>query len=83
MGKKNNQTSVSYADREIPTLWSTDNIENSVNLFLALAGYPRVGISLSALETDDKFYSSIIKVNEPVTLRLFRHRADKITDISI
>ena len=29
IGKKNNQTSVSDADREIPTLGSTDNAGNS------------------------------------------------------
>ena len=32
IGKKNNQSSVSDADREIPTLGSTDNTGNSVNL---------------------------------------------------
>ena len=32
IGKKNNQTSVFDADREIPTLGSTDNAGNSVNL---------------------------------------------------
>ena len=32
IGKKNNQTLVSDADREIPTLGSTDNAGNSVNL---------------------------------------------------
>ena len=30
MGKKNNQTSVSDADREIPTFGSRDNAQNSV-----------------------------------------------------
>ena len=32
IGKKNNQTMVSDADQEIPTLGSTDNAGNSVNL---------------------------------------------------
>ena len=32
IGKKNNQSSVSDADQTIPTLGSTDNAENSVNL---------------------------------------------------
>ena len=32
IGKKNNQTLVSDADREIPTLGSTDNAGNLVNL---------------------------------------------------
>ena len=32
IGKKNNQTSVSDADQEIPTLGSTDNAGNPVNL---------------------------------------------------
>ena len=32
IGKKNNQTSVSDADREIPTLGSVDNAANSGNL---------------------------------------------------
>ena len=34
IGKKNNQSLVSDADREIPTLRSTDNAGNSVNLRL-------------------------------------------------
>ena len=37
--KKNN---VSDADREIPTLGSTDNAGNSISL---VSGFPRVGIS--------------------------------------
>ena len=32
MGKKNNQSSVSDADREIPTIGSTDNAGNLLNL---------------------------------------------------
>ena len=40
MGKKNNQTSVSDADREIPTLGSTDNAENSVNLVSGIIRLP-------------------------------------------
>ena len=56
-GKKNNQSSVSEADREIPTLGSTDNAGNSGNL---VSVYPRVGISRSASETDDRFYLSAL-----------------------
>ena len=58
IGKKNNQTSVSDADREIPTLGSADNVRNSVTSFPALSVYPRVGISLSESETDVRFYLS-------------------------
>ena len=56
IGKKNNQTSVSDADREIPTLGSTDNARNSVNLVSGINRYPRFGISLSESKTDDRFY---------------------------
>ena len=59
IGKQNNQTSISDADREIPTLGSTDNAGNSVNSFPALSVYPRVGFSLSEAETDDRFYFSV------------------------
>ena len=56
MSKKNNKTSVSDAEREIPTLESTENAGNSVNLVPALSFYPRVvGISLFASETNDRF----------------------------
>ena len=51
IGKKYNQTSVSDADREIRSLGLTDNAGNRVS---ALSIYPRVGISLSASETDEK-----------------------------
>ena len=51
IGKKNNQTSVSDADREIPTLGSPDNAGKLVNL-VALSVYLRVGISRSASVTD-------------------------------
>ena len=40
MDKKNNQTSVSDADREIPTLGSTDNAGNSVNLVSGIIRLP-------------------------------------------
>ena len=61
---KNNQTSVSDADREIPTRGSTDNAGNPVpetryTSFPALSVDPRVGISRSASETDVRFYLSI------------------------
>ena len=52
IGKKNSQTSVSDADREIPTLGSMSNAGNSVNLVSGIICYPRVGISKSASETD-------------------------------
>ena len=40
IGEKNNQTSVSDADREIPTLGSTDNAGNSVNLVSGIISLP-------------------------------------------
>ena len=40
IGKKNNQTSVSDADRQIPTLGSTDNAGNSVSLVSGFWYYP-------------------------------------------
>ena len=52
IGKKNNQTSVSDADREIPNLGSTDNAGNSVNLVSGIFRLPSVGISLSASVID-------------------------------
>ena len=57
IGKKNNQTANSDADREIPTLGSTDNSGNSINLVSGIIRLPSDGISLTALETDDIFYS--------------------------
>ena len=54
MGKKNNQTLVFNADREIPTLGSTDNAGNSINLVSGIIRLPSVGISLPASGTDDK-----------------------------
>ena len=58
IGKKYIQLSMYDADREIPTLGSTDNAGSSVNSFPALSVYPRVGISLSESETYDRFYLS-------------------------
>ena len=69
---KNNQTSVSNAERETPTLGSMDKTRNlflalSVdlragilfeNLFLALSVDTRVGIIRSASETNVRFYLS-------------------------
>ena len=40
IGKKNNQSSVSDADREIPILGSTDNAGNSVNLVSGIIRLP-------------------------------------------
>ena len=56
--KKNNQTSVSDADRKIPTHRSADNVENEVSMFPALFVDQRDGISRSASVTDDRFYLS-------------------------
>ena len=68
IGKKNNQPSVSDADREISTLGSTDNAGNSVKL---VSGIIRLSsgwdFSRSASKTDDRFYLS-------VPLRLFHIR---------
>ena len=75
MGKINNQSSVSNADREIPTLGSTDNAGNEVNLVPALSVYPRFGIALSASETDDRFYLYHID-NAKLVTRLYDKRND-------
>ena len=40
IGKKYNQTLASDADREIPTLGSTDNAGNSVNLVSSIIRLP-------------------------------------------
>ena len=40
IGKKNNETLVSDADREIPTLGATNNAENSVNLVSSIIQLP-------------------------------------------
>ena len=40
IGKKHNQTSVSDADREMPTLRSMDNAGNSVNLVSSIIRLP-------------------------------------------
>ena len=63
---------------EIPTGGSTDNAGNSVNLVSALSVYPWVGISLSALETDDGFYLSC---NQRKTIFFFS--ADVLSEDSI
>ena len=57
--KKNNQSLVSDADREIPTLGSTNNAGNLVNLDSGIILFPRVQISRSASETDDRFFFSL------------------------
>ena len=58
IGKKNNQSSVSDAERKIPTLGSTDNASNSVNIVSGIIRLPSGGISRFASETDDRFYLS-------------------------
>ena len=40
IGKKDNQTLVFDADREIPTLGSTDNAGNEVNLVSCIIRFP-------------------------------------------
>ena len=57
IGMKKKSIIGSDAEREILTLGSTDNAGNLVTSFPALSVYPRVGISLSASVTDDRFYS--------------------------
>ena len=59
IGKKNNQLSVPEADREILTLESKDNAGNSVNLISGIIRLPSGWDSLSASETNDKFYLSL------------------------
>ena len=60
VGKKNNQSSVSNADREIPNSGQRIMLETQQTSFPALSVYPWVGISLSASETDDRFYLSFL-----------------------
>ena len=57
IGKRNNQSPVSDADREIPTLGSKDNAGNSVNLVSGIIRSTS-GWDWSALETNDRFYLS-------------------------
>ena len=40
IGKKNNQTSVADADREVPTLGSAENAGNSINLVFDIIRLP-------------------------------------------
>ena len=54
IGKKNNQSSVFDADREIPALGSTDNVANEVNLVSGIIHLPSGWNSLSVLETNDR-----------------------------
>ena len=56
IGKKHNQSSVSDADQEIPTIGSTDNAGNSEISFPAISVYPRVEISRSASNINDRFF---------------------------
>ena len=58
IGKKSNQTSVSDADRDLPILGSTDKAGNSENLVSGIIRLPSVEISLSASETEIRFYFS-------------------------
>ena len=60
IGKKNNQTSVSDADREIPTLGSTDINGNSVNLASGIVRLP-LGWDFSVC-IGDRFYFSLSTV---------------------
>ena len=54
IGKKNNQSSVFDADREISTLGSRDNAANKVNLVSGIIDLPSGWNSLSVLETNDR-----------------------------
>ena len=58
IGKKNNQTSVSDADQEIPTLGSTDNAENLVNFISGIICLPSGCDFWSASVTMIRFYLS-------------------------
>ena len=53
--KKTNQSLVSIADREIPTLGSPDNARNLVNLVSSIIHLPSAWDFWSASETDDRF----------------------------
>ena len=64
IGKKNNQSSVFDADREVSTLRSKDNAGNSVNLISDIVRLPLVGISRFASETNDRFYLSVLGIAE-------------------
>ena len=66
IGKKNNQVSVSYVDREIHTLRSTDNAGNLVTSFPESSVYPRVEISPSALEHWLGAYSTRVPLSRSV-----------------
>ena len=60
-GKKNDCSLISDADREIPTLGSTDNVGNLINLVTCII----LGavIFLSASKTNDRFYSTTCMLN--------------------
>ena len=51
IGKENNQSPVSDADREIPALGATDNAGNLINPFPSLSIYPP-GLDLSVCTGD-------------------------------
>ena len=60
--KKNNQSSVSNAGGEIPTLGSMDNAGNSINLVSSIICFPQVRISRSASRpTTDSIYLTLAK----------------------
>ena len=59
INKKNNQSSVSDADRKILTLRSMDNAGNSVNLVSGIICYPLIVTSRSASEFIDRVYLSL------------------------
>ena len=52
IGKKNYQSSVSNADREIPNLGSTDNAGNSVNLVSGIAVHANLIRFMSVFQPD-------------------------------
>ena len=63
IGKKNNQTSISNADREIPTLESMDNAGNSVNL---VSGISQVLFLLGQVAAKDRTTLTWIVVKSSV-----------------
>ena len=59
IGKRNNQTSISAADRENQPSRQRILLETRQTSFPELSVYPRVGVSRSAPETDNIFYLSV------------------------
>ena len=62
--KKNNQSSISNADREIPTLGSTDNTGNSVNIVSGIIRLPSVWDFSFASVTNDTLIVTTINLRQ-------------------